>query len=782
MARIGRLGVLLFSLSLPHGAFATTWYVDSMASPGGDGSSWEHAFATIQAARDAADDDDVIIVAPGSYSDPSGTISFGKAVTLQSSDPDDPDVVSTTILEETGIRAANSQTSFSVRGFTIRGAGVSLVCRSVTITKNVIVGLPWRDSVGISVHTADGLIDRNVIANHNGRGISCRNSSVAIVNNVIAANSAGYGGAILCEDSEALIMNNTIVRNSASVAGGGIFCDGESTPTIANCVLWENGDDLYNCQATYSCIEDGDPGEGNFCYYPYFMDPDNGDCHLEPWSPCIDAGDPASPFFLEPEPNGGRVNVGAYGNSAEAACRCADAGGDGLPDEWEMLQFGHLDYGGQDDADGDRISNVTEYLFGWDPTCPAITLVDNISRGKCYQEIQPAIFEAGDGEEIVVFPGNYQESINFMGKAITVRSADPLDLAIVASTVIEADTGDVVSFSTAESRRSVVRGFELRHPRGIAGRAILCEASSPTISRNRLVHNTLGAWSGPFKSEKGAGIYIRCGSPLIEYNTIQDNDGSAIHCEEGEPVIRWNILTENFGASGALHLERCPSALIEGNEITANGAGGLYIGYSHACILNNLISLNRSAGAHLLGGTGLIRGCTIARNSSAGISTSHAIVGFVVSNCILWQNGVELENVNATYSCVQGSAPGEGNISDDPLFISPTGGDFRLRANSPCINAGNTAAALEVALSPVDHGALISWSAGEDLDANPRISGSALDMGAYEYQEGPPDLHFLVEYSSDLESWESIQVGSAWEWIDETLDGVGKRFYRLRVR
>jgi predicted outer membrane repeat protein len=36
-------------------------------------------------------------------------------------------------------------------------------------------------------------------------------------------------------------------------------------------------------------------------------------------SPCIDAGDPNSPIGLEPFPNGGRVNMGAYGGTAEAS-------------------------------------------------------------------------------------------------------------------------------------------------------------------------------------------------------------------------------------------------------------------------------------------------------------------------------------------------------------------------------------------------------------------------------------------------------------------------------
>jgi len=36
-------------------------------------------------------------------------------------------------------------------------------------------------------------------------------------------------------------------------------------------------------------------------------------------SPCIDAGDPALDSSLEPQPNGGRLNVGFYGNTPEAS-------------------------------------------------------------------------------------------------------------------------------------------------------------------------------------------------------------------------------------------------------------------------------------------------------------------------------------------------------------------------------------------------------------------------------------------------------------------------------
>jgi hypothetical protein len=171
-----------------------------------------------------------------------------------------------------------------------------------------------------------------------------RESVPIIMNNTVTGN---FGAGIGYFWSTATIVNNTIAGNE-----GGIGCY-ESSWTIANCILWDNGGDLSGCSATYSCIEDKNPGEGNIYSNPMFVVPgrwDNagtpeipwddfwvdGDYHLksqagrwdanegrwaidEVTSPCIDAGDPASPISLEPFPNGGIVNMGAYGGTAEAS-------------------------------------------------------------------------------------------------------------------------------------------------------------------------------------------------------------------------------------------------------------------------------------------------------------------------------------------------------------------------------------------------------------------------------------------------------------------------------
>jgi hypothetical protein len=65
-----------------------------------------------------------------------------------------------------------------------------------------------------------------------------------------------------------------------------------------------------------------------------------------------------------------------------------------------------------------------------------------------------------------------------------------------------------------------------------------------------------------------------------------------------------------------------------------------------------------------------------------------------VTNCILWGDLPDeiyntVSNPIVTYSNVQGGFTGEGNIEEDPLFVSFHGFDYLLARGSPCIDAGD---------------------------------------------------------------------------------------------
>ncbi len=102
--------------------------------------------------------------------------------------------------------------------------------------------------------------------------------------------------------------------------------------------------------------------------------------------------------------------------------------------------------------------------------------------------IQAGIDAAVDGDEIIVAPGTYFESINFDGKAITVRSTDPDDPDVVAATVIDG-TGNfhVVQCVSGEGPDTVLSGFVITGGLAIGGGndsfggGMFNLASSPTV-------------------------------------------------------------------------------------------------------------------------------------------------------------------------------------------------------------------------------------------------------------------------------------------------------------
>jgi len=138
--------------------------------------------------------------------------------------------------------------------------------------------------------------------------------------------------AIFIAGGSPTITNVTIVNNKY-----GIEAYAGAEPDISNCIFWSNTiSDLFQCEARYSCIEQGVEGQGNINVDPRFFDLANDDYHLlsergrywpahDVWvldnitSPCIDGGDPTADPSGEPMPNGYRINMGAYGGTAYAS-------------------------------------------------------------------------------------------------------------------------------------------------------------------------------------------------------------------------------------------------------------------------------------------------------------------------------------------------------------------------------------------------------------------------------------------------------------------------------
>ncbi|MBN2053953.1 right-handed parallel beta-helix repeat-containing protein [bacterium] len=198
----------------------------------------------------------------------------------------------------------------------------------------------------------DNIIEGNHAVTGPG-GVLLRYGYPTFTGNIVSGNSSDDGPALRIEDAQAIFENNLFAGNDTSsgvrVTGGcrldepytfrlntiiqdGIGISWSDCPApdqgavIDSCIIQATGAALSisntDLALAYSCLSD-DTYSGTGVMYddPLFVDPAGGDYHLtSPGSPCIDAGDPELDFCTEPWPHGCRVNMGAYGNTMEAAC------------------------------------------------------------------------------------------------------------------------------------------------------------------------------------------------------------------------------------------------------------------------------------------------------------------------------------------------------------------------------------------------------------------------------------------------------------------------------
>jgi len=289
---------------------------------------------TIQEGINAAVNGDTVMVSPGVYNE--WAIDFwGKAIVVMSTDPYDPAIVASTIVDgnqqySVFIFQRGEDITSVLAGFTIRngranqGGGVRCNGGSATITRNVITE-NRAEMVGGGVVTtfSQAIVAHNQITNNvveefggDGGGIRIYYAQPVITNNIISGNTASRGGGILASgDSTPIISENTVTNND-SWHGGGIYCDFAANVVVTNTILWGNtadeGPAIYMASdpeyypnnvlsISYSTVEGGlsgvflppwdvlNWGDGMLDTIPDFS---SDGYHLNANSPLRNAGDP----------------------------------------------------------------------------------------------------------------------------------------------------------------------------------------------------------------------------------------------------------------------------------------------------------------------------------------------------------------------------------------------------------------------------------------------------------------------------------------------------------
>ena len=299
-------------------------------------------------------------------------------------------------------------------------------------------------------------------------------------------------------------------------------------------------------------------------------------------------------------------------------------------------------------------------------------------------------------------------------------------------------------------------------------------SQSVEMEKNVIINNS---------ESQGGGAFIRgTNTVTLKGNTIEGNVGSSgggglwITSISSSVNLYGNIIRNNTGKSwgggawiGSWSEINLINNLITENHVLGNtGGGGLWvdIGFNNANIINNTITFNSSSS----------RAGGIFTGTNDNSDSLNFYNNIVINNEALTGKDIYLMNdanndlfpstVNLFYNDIDQSTVGiylqipfpidPSNLNNvDPLFVDSANGDYHLTLGSSCIDAGDSSAP-EIPLI--------------DKDDNPRIVGTAVDIGAYEYQGyvvpvaafiaepvfgiTPLNVQFTDQSSGSVEAWE----------------------------
>lgn len=170
------------------------------------------------------------------------------------------------------------------------------------------------------------------------------------------------------------------------------------------------------------------------------------------------------------------------------------------------------------------------------PRGGGVLVVDCLGAGT-HTTIQSAIDAAVDGDEVVVQPntcnpdGRWHENIDFLGKAITLRSTDPASAGVVDATIIDGSgLFIVVTMENGETASTVLDGLTIANgfttnPTRAAG--IHCDGASPTI-RRCVIRDNLGTEGSGIRFNNISSFDIDA-CTFINNEVTNTSTGAAIH-------------------------------------------------------------------------------------------------------------------------------------------------------------------------------------------------------------------------------------------------------------
>jgi predicted outer membrane repeat protein len=401
-------------------------------------------------------------------------------------------------------------------------------------------------------------------------------TSCVFAGNTATDASYGCGGGMMNSNwSSPTVANCTFYNNAATASGDGLHNDWNATPAVVNSILWDGGtDEIYSANGAaptvnYCDIQGEYAGTGNINADPLFVDPSSVDFHIQPASPCIDAGSDSV------------IYVGIHDFDDEP--RVLDGDGDGTA----TVDMGADECLAQVWVDNDYCDGCENDGHTWD-----FDAFDTIQEGV------DAVFNGGT---INVHPGEYTEVITIVDKSLTVASVsgDWHDTTVDLMDYVFGLFGD--------------GGGQFDGDVAISGFALTGSGCGVYISDGLTAGSTVTVSNCLIHGNSSVGIYgmgTLDGDIFINDCIIAENGGSlaGIHLaavggtvEITDSVIGayWDATTSTSYAGNTGKgidigvIAAAGSVLIDGNKIVGNGGYGISDGISglagRLTITNNII-------------------------------------------------------------------------------------------------------------------------------------------------------------------------------------------------
>jgi len=390
-----------------------------------------------------------------------------------------------------------------------------------------------------------------------------------------------------------------------------------------------------------------------------------------------------------------------------------DTDGDGIDDVYELERsfLNPVVKDGTQDHDYDGVSNFIEYRYKTDPDdfldVPDLSNTSD-SDGDGYNDVYEVIHSSNPSNSASV----PDATIRVDGSAATGgdgSAARPYNT--IAAALEAASAYDIIEVADGTYTGAGNTNLDFK------GKTLLLKsANGPACC---IIDGGSSGRGFAFENFETAMAVV---SGMTIQNGYHPLDGGGILCSNSDPTFR-NCIIRNNATDGC--------------------GGGVYAGNGNPRFYNCVVAANSAAeegGGIYAGGADIrLQNCTITGNR-AGPSTGGGIYGFgsfpTVTNCILWNNSpdqIAEGDPTVSYSIVQGGWAGDGNLDTDPLLTA----EGRLRAGSPCIDAGSRSNA------PVaDLDGEARWD--DPAHAN---AASIVDIGADEFVDTDGDA-----------------MADAWEW------------------